>query len=166
MALMHRDSPAERERGLAVLGQIRDMCLNGRYYSLFLPVVDVWVALERARRGDRDAAIAEMRAAIDDLLRAGQRNHAIPATAVLVETLLERGAGDDVAEAAAAIDRLADALVQARFALRDIFLLRLRALLAKAHGDEAAYREYRDRYRDMAKTLGCEGHMTWAEAMP
>jgi hypothetical protein len=31
--------------------------------------------------------------------------------------------------------------------IREIRLLRLRALLARAHGDDAAYREYRDRYR-------------------
>ncbi len=30
---------------------------------------------------------------------------------------------------------------------------------------ETSYREYRDRYRDMAKTLGFEGHIDWAEAM-
>jgi hypothetical protein len=50
--------------------------------------------------------------------------------------------------------------------MRDICLLRLRALLARAHGDEARYREYRDRYRDMARTLEFEGHIAWAEAMP
>ena len=50
--------------------------------------------------------------------------------------------------------------------IRDIWLLRLRALLARAHGDEATYRDYRDRYRDMARSLGFEGHMKWAEAMP
>ena len=43
---------------------------------------------------------------------------------------------------------------------------RLRALLARAHGDTAAYADLRDRYRDMARTLGFEGHMAWAEAMP
>ena len=42
----------------------------------------------------------------------------------------------------------------------------MRALLARAHGDEATYRVYRDRYRDMATSLGFEGHMKWAEAMP
>ena len=26
--------------------------------------------------------------------------------------------------------------------------------------------DFRDRYRDMAKTLGFEGHIAWAEAMP
>ena len=50
--------------------------------------------------------------------------------------------------------------------IREIWLLRLRALLARAHGDDAAYRDYRDRYRDMARTLGFEGHIAWAEAMP
>jgi len=29
-----------------------------------------------------------------------------------------------------------------------------------------AYRDYRDRYRDMATTLGFEVHIAWAEAMP
>ena len=48
----------------------------------------------------------------------------------------------------------------------DIWLLRLRALLARAQGDEKAYRQLRDRYRDTAKTLGFEGHIAWAEAMP
>jgi hypothetical protein len=28
------------------------------------------------------------------------------------------------------------------------------------------YADFRDRYRDMAKTLGFEGHIAWAEAMP
>jgi hypothetical protein len=50
--------------------------------------------------------------------------------------------------------------------LRDILLPRLHALLARAHGDAAAYAHFRDRYRDMAKTLGFEGHIEWADAMP
>jgi hypothetical protein len=71
-----------------------------------------------------------------------------------------------VAEAEAAIERLSAAPADERLVTRDIWLLRLRALLAQAHGDEGCYREYRNRYRDMAKTLGFEGHMKWAEAMP
>jgi hypothetical protein len=37
--------------------------------------------------------------------------------------------------------------------------------LAQAHG-YAAYANFRDRYRAMAKTLGFGGHIAWAEAMP
>jgi hypothetical protein len=84
----------------------------------------------------------------------------------LVETLLERGARDDVEEAEAAIERLAAAPTDEGLVVRDIWLLRMRALLARAHGDETAYRDYRDRYRAMATSLGFEGHMKWAEAMP
>jgi adenylate cyclase len=72
----------------------------------------------------------------------------------------------DVHEAAAAIERLAAVPTGPGFVLNEIPLLRMRALLARAHGDETAYRAYRDRYRDMAKTLGYEGHIEWAEAMP
>ena len=50
--------------------------------------------------------------------------------------------------------------------MREIWLLRLRALLARAHGHDAAYVEFLDRYRDMAKTLGFEGHIAWGEEMP
>ena len=50
--------------------------------------------------------------------------------------------------------------------IRDIWLLRMRALLARAQDDDAGYRDYRDRYRAMATSLGFEGHIAWAEAMP
>ena len=81
-----------------------------------------------------------MRAAVDDLFREGQLlGWGIPATGVLVETLLDRGADGDVAEAEAAIERLAAAPADEGLVIRDIWLLRLRALLARAHGDDAAY---------------------------
>jgi hypothetical protein len=83
-----------------------------------------------------------------------------------VETLLDGGADGDLVEAEAAIERLAAAPADEGLVIRDIWLLRLRALLAWAHGDEAAYRDDWGRYRDMARTLGFEGHMAWAEAMP
>ena len=83
-----------------------------------------------------------------------------------METLLDSGADDDVGEAEAAIERLAGAPADEGLVMRDIWLLRLRALLARAHGDAAAYADFRDRYRDMARTLGFEGHMQWSEAMP
>jgi hypothetical protein len=85
---------------------------------------------------------------------------------VLVETLLDRAADGDTAEAEAAVERLAAAPTDESVVLRDIWLLRQRALLAQAHGDEASYCDYRDRYRAMATSLCFEGHMAWVEAMP
>jgi hypothetical protein len=132
-----------------------------------LPIVNVHLARERARCGDRDDAIPLIRATTDHLFREGRLLWwGIPATGVLVETLLDRAADADVAEAETAIERLATAPADDGLAMRDIWLLRLRALLARAHGDETAYRDLRDRYRDMARTLGFEGHIAWAETMP
>jgi class 3 adenylate cyclase len=166
-ALVHRHTDAERDRGQTVLAELGDMFLRRRYLLCDLPIVEVYVARERARRGDRDEAIPLMRAAVDDLVREGQLlMWGDPATGVLVETLLDRGAEGDVAEAEAAIERLAAAPAVDGLAVRDILLLRLRALLARAHGDDTAYRDYRDRYRDMATELGFEGHIAWGEAMP
>ncbi len=99
------------------------------------PLVNVYLARERARRGDRDEAIPLMRAAVDQLVREGQLlAWGTPATGVLVETLLDRAAGGDAGEAEAAIDRLAAAPADDGLVIRDIWLLRLRALLARARG--------------------------------
>jgi hypothetical protein len=131
-----------------------------------LPMVNVYLARERARRGDGDDAVALMRAAVDHLFREGQLLvWGIPATGVLVETLLDRGAERDVVEAEAAIERLAAAPADEGLVLRDIWLLRLRALLARARGDDVAYRDLVSRYRALAESLGFEGHIDWAEAM-
>ena len=48
-----------------------------------------------------------------------------------METLLDRGADGDAAEAEAAVARLATAEADDGSAVRDIMLLRLRALLAR-----------------------------------
>jgi hypothetical protein len=167
VALVHRHTAAERDRGKKLLAEVSDVFLRQGHNLAELPIVNVYVARERARRGDRDDAIPVMRAALDDLFREGQQLlWGIPATGVLVETLLDRRADGDVAEAEAAVERLADSPTDEGLAIREIWLLRLRALLSKAHGDAAAYAHFRDRYRDMAKSLGFEGHIAWAEAMP
>ena len=83
-----------------------------------------------------------------------------------MEALLRRRNENDLREARVAIDELAAVPTDPGFVLHDIWLLRLRALLAQAEDDESTYRAYRDRYRKMAHELGFEGHMAMAEAMP
>jgi class 3 adenylate cyclase len=166
VALVHRPTAAERDRGQQQLAEVSEVFLRRGYLLGELPIVNVYLARERARRGDRDEAIPFMRTAVDHLFREGQLlGWGLPATGVLVETLLDRGADGDLVEAEAAIERLAAAPADEGLVIRDIWLLRLRALLAQAQGDEASYRDYRDRYRAMATELGFEGHMQWAEEM-
>jgi hypothetical protein len=163
VALLDRGVEADRPRALDLIGGFLEYV---RSFAPFLvPVGELWVGREAARHGDRDAAIAVLRRAVDELYQAGRRFYAVFGIGVLVETLLDRGDDGDLAEAQEAIDRLANLSADESSAVLEITLLRLRALLARARGDAAAYADVRDRYRAMAKSLGYEGHIAWAEAM-
>ena len=166
LALVHRQKAAERDRGQKLGAEVSEVFLNQGHNLCDLPIVEVYLARERARGGDRDDAIPLMRAAVDHLFRDGRLLlWGVPATGVLVETLLDRGADGDLAEAEAAIERLAAAPADEGLVIREVWLLRLQALLARAHGDAPAYAHFRDRYRAMATELGFEGHIAWADAM-
>ena len=142
LALVHRHTDAERDRGQKLLAEVSDVILRRGHNLSELRLVNVYLARERARRGDRDEAIPLMRRRRRRSVREGQLlSWGIPATGVLVETLLDRGAEGDVAEAEAAIERLAAAPADDGLVMRDIWLLRLRALLARARGDDVAYRD-------------------------
>jgi hypothetical protein len=167
-ALLNRDAAADRYRGLELMVQVRDTL---REHGPFLvPVVELLAAREMARRGDHDAPLPVMCKAVDELHQAGRIGPCVLCTGMLVETLLERGAEGDLAEAQEWIDRLAK-LPDDGSAMREITLLRLRALLARARGDDddddddVAYRDLVNQYRAMAESLGFEGHIAWAEAM-
>ena len=162
LALLHRDSAADRERGLAVLTQLRDTCLHEHWTLSEIPLIEAYIAWEQGRRGDLDGAIPATRAAVDDLFHAGQLAWCIPATAVFVETLLARGGEVDLQEAQTAIERLAAAPID--IVDQKIWVLRLRALLAGARGDEAAHRKLSRQYRAMATRLGRLGHMAMADS--
>jgi hypothetical protein len=169
VALVHRPTDAERSRGQTLLSAVSEEFQHRGHNLSDLAFVNVCLARETARRGDRDVAIPLMRATVDQPVPEGELlawAYAVPATGVLVETLLDRGAECDVAEAEAAIERIAAAPADDGLAIRDIWLLRLRALLARTRGDEVRYRDLVGRYRTMAESLGFEGHMEWAEAMP
>ena len=167
VALVHREETADRDRGQTLLTEVSEMFLREQHNLAELPVANVYLARERARSEDRTAAKEFMRSAVDQLFR-GERllAWAISATGVLVETLLDHGTESDVANAEAAVERLAAAATNESLGMREIWLLRMRALLARSHGDAAAYPEFRDHYRDMAQSLGFEGHIAWAQAMP
>jgi class 3 adenylate cyclase len=163
LALAHRDGTDED--AIDLLTQARDMAVQGAYSLAEVPLLNVYIARTSARRGDRDGALAAMREAVDELFDSGHYGYLLSATNVLVETLLEQPGDDAAREAAVHIDRLAAAPIDHGSAARQITLLRLRTLLARARGEQAAYQESADRYRAMARTLGFQGHIAWAQAM-
>src|SRR5262249_16320731 len=144
-ALLSRDARADRDRGLELMAEGREVFLHMR--SLFLvPLADLWTARERATRGEPDAAIPVMRNAVNELHQAGRIGYGVWGTGVFVETLLQRDADGDLPEAEEQIEWVANVSPDGGTAAVEITLLRLRALLARARGDDDSFRELVSRY--------------------
>jgi hypothetical protein len=161
--LLLRDAVRDRHRGSELLAQVRDASVQQRFLGSELALMDFYFGREQVRGGDRDGGIPKIRKSMEIMIARGQVAYYIPALGI--PTGAAPGAEGDLAEAEAAIARLAAAPAEGSV-IRDVWLERLRALVARARGDEAAYYDLRDRYRAMATELGFEGHMAWAEAMP
>lgn len=164
LVLVQSDGP-RRSDGFHLLAVGRDAVLERRFLIAALPLIDLEIGKDKARTGAHDEAIEILRAVVDREFATDHTIHRGAAVTALVETLLQRCTDADRVEAHAAIERLAAVPVEPGFVLYDVALLRLRALLAKAHGDEAAYRDYVERYRTMATSLGFEGHIALAQQM-
>jgi hypothetical protein len=163
VVLLNRDADADRHRGMELAVSAIDMW-RARGPHL-VAVTESALARERARRGAADAAIPVLRNSVQELRQANRLGFGVWAVGLLIETLLERGRDGDLAEARVEIEWLANLSADQRSAVCDVTLLQLRALLARARGDDAAHRDLAIRYRAMAESLGFEGHLDWAEAM-
>ena len=152
----------QRAEGFDLLAESLTTALHDRVNQAAVHQLHVERAKEQARTGDLDGAIEQLRSAAEQQSTVGFRG---AATTTFVETLLRRGLQADVDEAATAIQRLAAVPTEPGFVLFDVALLRLRALLARARGDEESYREFAERYRTMAASFGFEGHMAMARAL-
>jgi adenylate cyclase len=133
---------------------------------LTVTMADIQTAEYKVHTGDIDEAIEIAKGTIEHLSDSGEIVFRGPASTVLAQSLLRRGTEQDLQEAQNAIDSLADCQTEPGFVLYEPTLLRMRALLARARADKTGYRDYLDRYREMATSLGFEGHMKWAEVMP
>ncbi|MCV7378099.1 cyclase [Mycobacterium alsense] len=154
-----------RADAFPLLAAAREAALQERFTLLVATWVDVFFAREKARTGDLDGAIERLGSAVEHEYACADMIARAATVADLVEALLRRGTPTDIQGARAAIDRLAAVPTEPGFVVNDIWLLRMRALEAQARGDDAAYRDHRDRYREMANSLGFEGHIAWAREM-
>jgi class 3 adenylate cyclase len=153
LVLVTRDGP-EREAGLDLFNQVRDMALKERMSLSALTIVDPEFALETARTGDLDGAIDMVRAVVDGAYESGDMIWRGRATEVLVQLLIRRGSVDDQHEAQAAMDRLAAVPTDPGFVLHELPLLRSQALLALARGDENGHRNFSEQHRATAAAAG------------
>ncbi len=163
-ALANYDAP-HRQDIFALLAAVREAALQERYTLVAAMGVDTWLADEKARAGDVDGAIELSRVVVEQMYACGEVLALPKSISTLVSALMSRGDPMDLSEAQSAIDRLAAVPTEPGFVMNDLWLLRMRALEAQARADESAYRDYRDRYRAMANSLGFEGHIKWASEM-
>ena len=162
--LIHTDSE-ERSAGAEFLAKAREIFVDEQLIVALRRMSDIEIARERARAGDLDGAIELATAVIVEQFDTGEMIFRGPATTVLVEALLSRGSTADINDAERAIDRLAAVPTEPGFVLHELPVLRLRALLACAHGDEARYQQFLERFRAKAQEAGFEGYLAQAEAM-
>jgi adenylate cyclase len=162
--LIHTDSE-ERSAGFEFLAKAREIFVDEQLIVALRRMSDIEIARERARSGDLDGAIELATAVIVEQFDTGEMIFRGPATTVLVEALLSRGSTADINDAERAIDRLAAVPTEPGFVLHELPVLRLRALLACAHGDEAGYQQFLERFRAKAQEADFEGYLAQAEAM-
>ncbi|KUI40555.1 cyclase [Mycobacterium sp. GA-1199] len=160
-----RRGEADRERGFDLLERAARLAREHRYTIIAAWCRDLDVAAEMNRTKDYQAAIELAERVLAQELGSGEHINLGWSTTVLVEALLGRAGPGDFDRAQAAVDRLAAIPAEPGLAYQELPLLRLRALLAHAHGDHSAYRAFRDSYRRRAKSTGMEGHIAIARAM-
>jgi adenylate cyclase len=117
------------------------------------------------RSGDLDGAIELAAFVVARQFETGEMIFRGPATTILVEALLSRGSDADITEAERAVDRLAAIPTEPGFVLHELPVLRLRALLARARGDERCYRQFLERFRAKAQEADFQGYLAQAEEM-
>jgi adenylate cyclase len=152
---------AQRDRAFDLFRQAQEMAMDGRIYVWLAPVIDLRLAEEMTRRGDR-SALPRLHAGVDAVYSSGLLGYGPWATDILVEALVKFGTENDLHEAESALERMAAQPVLDGSTQRDLIVLKGRALLARARGDELTCRDFADRYRDMATSLGFVGHMAMA----
>jgi adenylate cyclase len=152
-------------RGWSLLAEAREAATQCRSVAVFVPLIDIELGREKARTGDLDEAIELLASVAENEFAVGGLGIYGFAADVLVESLLQRGGRADVEAAQAEIERLTAVHTDAGLVWNEISIVRLRALLARARGDQAEYRHFAGRYRAMAIDVDYEGHIAMAEAM-
>lgn len=158
IVLVHRGGP-DRDRGVRLLGAVGAVTVAAELLA------DAEIANEKARTGDVDGAIEMAQAVVDRQFDTAAMMFRGRTTTVLVEALLRRGTDADLRQARAAVERLAAVDTEPALVVHELALLRLRARLARAHGEQADYRALADRYRARAASLGFQGQLAVAAAM-
>jgi adenylate cyclase len=158
-------SGSDEGAGHEFLMKASELIVNQQLTMTLRRMSDIEFARQRARSGNIDGAIDLATTVLAEQIDTGEMIFRGPATTVLVEALLARGRAVDLKDAQRAIDRLAEVPTEPGFVLHELPVLRLRALLARARGDESGYQRFLQRFRAKAQEADFEGCLAQADAM-
>jgi adenylate cyclase len=155
-----RVEAALRDEAIEVLERARAGIRTHRVATFALATIGADLAIDAARRGERDEAIDELRVLVSMYMGGGSRVFVGCVGEVLVQLLIERGTTDDLTEAHRIVDQW-----QARrpgIPALDLWWLRSRALLAKAETDLDGYAELATQYLSCCEKLDARGRLAEA----
>lgn len=165
LVLVHSGADTDRAHGFDLLASARTLADTDRYARTEVPLIEIEEAARQARSGDLDHAIETAARVAAALIEVGTPLYLGSATTVLVTSLLARAVDDDVARARSAVNRMAASTAASTVGFHELPLLRLRALLARAEGDDIGYLRLAQRYRARAHERGYLGHILIADSM-
>jgi adenylate cyclase len=131
--------------------------------TIALPAVGADLAIDAARHGRIDEAIDELHATFALHMAGGSRVFVGCAGEALVGLLIERGSGDDLAEAHRIVDHWQNR--RPGVPALDLWWLKSRALLAKSAGDSEGYAELATQYLELCEKLDARGRLDEARQM-
>ena len=162
--LIHRGGTDAR-LGVELMLRVREMSTTNRWSMTGVRIANVHLAMHAIATGNVDEALIAAEEARESALRVGDDFWAGHATSVCVDALLQRGRESDVTAATRAVAQLEAVRVDPGVVWQEVPLSRMRALLARVHGDEAGYLEHVRRYRTQADAHGFVGHRAQADAL-
>ncbi len=158
-----RAKNASHEEAIDILERARTSIQRHKVLTLALTTIGPDLAIDAARKGQRDEAIEDLRASVSlQMARRRRCLHRLPCEA-LIELLIDRGSADDLTEAHRIVDQW-----QARrpgIPALDLWWLKSRALLAKAEGDLDGYAELAEQYLALCEKLDARGRLDEARRM-
>jgi adenylate cyclase len=162
-ALLRADN-ASHDEAIEVLERARASIMKHKVMSTnLMPAIGADLAINAARNGRQDEAIAELRALFTLHMDRGVRIEVGCTGEALVRLLIDRGTTDDFASAHQIVDEW-----QARrpgIPAADLWWLKSRALIAEAEGDWDGYAELAAQYHELCEKLDARGRLAEARRM-
>jgi adenylate cyclase len=163
-AALLRADEARRDEAIEVLHAARERIAKYRVMTTnLMPAISADLALDAARRGQRDEAIDDLRALFTVHAECGVQAEVGCAGEALVTLLIDRATPDDLAEAHCIVDGWRERRLGIPAA--DLWWLKSRALLAEAEGDSTGYAELSAQYLALCRKLDARGRLVEAYRM-